>query len=161
MLTIIDEYSRECLAVLIARRLRSDDVLHLLADLFADKGPPDHIRSDNGPEFTAAAVREWLKRIGIETLFIEPGSPWENGYNESFNGKLRDEPLNTKIFYTLKEAKVLIERWRRHYNTLRPHNSLGYRPPAPESRLEGRPDPAFATQGLWPDWGFPTPVNLT
>ena len=119
MLTIIDEYSRECLAILVARRLRSDDVLHHLADLFADRGPPDHIRSDNGPEFTAKAVRAWLGRIGVGTLFIEPGSPWENGYNESFNGKLRDELLNGEIFYTLTEAQVLIERWRQHYNTVR------------------------------------------
>ena len=106
-------------------RLRSDDVLHLLADLFADRGPPDHIRSDNGPEFTAKVVRAWLGRIGVKTLFIEPGSPWENGYNESFNGKLRDELLNGEIFYTLKEAQVLIEHWRQHYNTIRPHSSLG------------------------------------
>jgi len=104
MLTIIDEYSRESLAILVARRLRSDDVLHLLADLFADRGPPDHIRSDNDPEFTAKVVRAWLGRISVKTLFIEPGSPWENGYNESFNGKLRDELLNGEIFYTLKEA---------------------------------------------------------
>lgn len=161
MLTIIDEHSRECLAILVARQLRSDDVLHLLADLFADRGPPDHIRSDNGPEFTARTVRAWLKRIGVKTLFIEPGSPWENGYNESFNGKLRDELLNTEIFYTLKEAKVLIERWRRHYNQVRPHSSLGYRPPAPETRTEGRPDPAFAAHGLRPDQAFPMHPILT
>ena len=91
MLTIIDEYTRECLAIDVARRLRSDDVLYRLAALFVDRGPPDHIRSDNGAEFTATAVREWLARVGVKTLYIEPGSPWENGYNESFNGKLRDE----------------------------------------------------------------------
>ena len=133
MLTIIDEYTRECLAILVARRIRSDDVLHLLAALFADRGSPDHIRSDNGPEFTAQAVREWLRRIDVKTLFVEPGSPWENGFNESFNGKLRDELLNGEIFYTLKEAEVLIERWRRHYNQLRPHSALGYKPPEPET----------------------------
>ena len=99
-------------------------MLHYLTDLFVTHGMPEHIRSDNGPEFVARNVREWLGRIGVTTLFIEPGSPWENGYNESFNGKLRDELLNGKIFYTLKEAKVLIERWRHHYNTVRPHSAL-------------------------------------
>ena len=114
MLTVIDEYTRECLAIEVGRRQRSDDVLHRLAELFVDHGPPDHIRSDNGSEFTARVVRDWLTRIGVRTLYIEPGSPWENGYNESFNGKLRDELLNGEIFYTLAEAKTLIERWRRH-----------------------------------------------
>jgi len=135
MLTVIDECSRECLAIEVERRLRSDDVLHCLARLFTDRGPPDHIRSDNGAEFTAIAVRTWLERIGVKTLFIEPGSPWENGYNESFNGKLRDELLNGEIFYTLAEARALIERWRQHYNAIRPHSSLGYRPPAPAAIL--------------------------
>jgi len=133
MLTVIDEYTRECLAIRVERKLKSIDVLETIADLFLIKGVPGHIRSDNGPEFTAKVIREWLERIGSQTLFIEPGSPWENGYNESFNGKLRDELLNGEIFYTLKEAKVLIEQWRRHYNTVRPHSSLGYRPPAPET----------------------------
>ena len=135
MLTVIDEFTRECLAIEVARSLRHDDVLHVLADLFTRHRPPDHIRSDNGSEFTAIAVREWLPRVGVTTLFIEPGSPWENGYNESFNGKLRDELLNGEIFDTLQEAKVLIERWRQHYNTVRPHSSLGYRPPAPAAIL--------------------------
>jgi len=135
MLTVIDEFTRQCLAIPVERRLNSQSVLECIADLFVKHGPPDHIRSDNGAEFTANAVREWLERVGVKTLFIEPGSPWENGYNESFNGKLRDELLNTEIFYTLKEAKVLIERWRQHYNTIRPHSSLGYRPPAPEAIL--------------------------
>jgi transposase InsO family protein len=133
MLTVIDEYTRECLAIKVERKLKSIDVLETLADLFLIKGVPEYIRSDNGPEFTAKTVREWLDRIGSQTLFIEPGSPWENGYNESFNGKLRDELLNGEIFYTLKEAKILIEQWRRHYNTVRPHSSIGYRPPAPET----------------------------
>jgi len=133
MLTVIDEYTRECLAIRVERKLKSIDVLETLADLFLIKGVPEHIRSDNGSEFTAKIVREWLDRLGSQTLFIEPGSPWENGYNESFNGKLRDELLNGEIFYTLKEAQVLIEQWRRHYNTIRPHSSLGYRPPAPET----------------------------
>lgn len=140
MLTVIDEYTRECLAIETARTLRHDDVLACLTDLFTEHGPPDHIRSDNGSEFTAAAVRDWLPRVGVKTLYIEPGSPWENGYNESFNGKLRDELLNGEIFYTLKEAQVLIERWRIHYNTIRPHSAIGYRPPAPQTILPRRAD---------------------
>jgi len=135
MLTVIDEYSRECLAIVVARRLSSDDVLHCLTKLLITQGIPEHIRSDNGREFTANAVREWLSRVGVQTLYIEPGSPWENGYNESFNGKLRDELLNREIFYTLTEAQVLIEQWRQHYNTIRPHSALNYHPPAPEAVL--------------------------
>ena len=133
MLTIIDEHTRESLAIIVKRRLNSMDVLLTLADLFIRKGVPDYIRSDNGSEFTARMIRNWLKRIGVKTLYIEPGSPWENGYIESFNGKLRDELLDREVFYTLKEAQILIERWRIEYNTIRPHSSLGYRPPAPES----------------------------
>lgn len=133
MLTIIDEYTRECLAIDVARRLTSEDVLERLTDLFIRRGVPDYIRSDNGAEFTAHAVRDWLVRAGVRTLYIEPGSPWENGYIESFNGKLRDELLEREIFDTLLEAKVLIERWREEYNTIRPHSSLGYRPPAPKA----------------------------
>ena len=133
MLTVIDEYTRECLAIRTARRIRSDDVIHTLTELFVINGAPEHIRSDNGPEFTARVVRGWLERVGVKTLFIEPGSPWENGYNESFNGKLRDELLNGEIFYSLKEVQILTERWRREYNTIRPHSSLGYRPPVPEA----------------------------
>jgi putative transposase len=135
MLVVLDEFTRRCLAIVVARRLRFDDVLHCLADLFVAHGPPEHIRSDNGPEFAAIAVREWLGRVGVKTLFIEPGSPWENGYCESLNSKLRDELLNGEIFTTLREAQVLIEAWRRHYNAVRPHSSLGYRPPAPEAIL--------------------------
>jgi transposase InsO family protein len=127
-LTVIDEYSRECLAIVVERRLQSDDVLSCLTELFVKHGPPEHIRSDNGSEFTAKIVRQWLKKLGVQTLFIEPGSPWENGYIESFNGKLRDERLNGEIFYTLKEAQVLIEEWRLEYNTVSPHSSLKYRP---------------------------------
>lgn len=145
MLTVIDEFTRRSLAIVVARKLNSEDVLACLADLFVAHGPPDHLRSDNGAEFTAQAVRGWLCRIGVKALFIEPGSPWENGYNESFNGKLRDELLNTEIFYSLKEAKVLIERWRQHYNTVRPHSSLGYRPPAPEAILPRPAVQAYAT----------------
>ena len=135
MLTVIDEYSRECLAIVVERRLQSDDVLSCITELFVKHGPPEHIRSDNGSEFTARVVHQWLKRLGVQTLFIEPGSPWENGYNESFNGKFRDELLNGEIFYTLKEAQVLIEEWRLEYNTFRPHSSLNYCPPAPEAYL--------------------------
>ena len=138
LLTVLDEHTRECLATVVARKIRSHDVLEVLADLFVRHGPPEYLRSDNGPEFTAKLVRRWLGRVGVETLFIEPGSPWENGYNESFNGKLRDELLNGEIFYSLQEAKVLIEQWRREYNTVRPHSSLGYLPPASEVI---RPDP--------------------
>ena len=133
ILTLIDEYTRECLALKVARKLNSQDVLEQLGYLFIYRGLPGFIRSDNGPEFTAKAVRNWLERLGVQTLFIEPGSPWENGYNESFNGKLRDELLKGEIFTTLLEAKVLIENWRKEYNQLRPHSSLGYRPPAPEA----------------------------
>lgn len=133
MLTVIDEFTRESLAIVVARRLSSDDVLAALSELFIERGPPEHIRSDQGPEFIALTVKEWLGRLGVATLYIEKASPWENGYNESFNGKLRDELLNREIFYSLAEARVLIEAWRRHYNTQRPHSSLGYRPPAPET----------------------------
>ena len=116
-----------------ARHIRSIDVVVCLADLFLLRGPPEYIRSDNGPEFTAALVRKWLADLGVQTLFIEPGSPWENGYIESFNGKLRDELLDGEIFYSLREAQVLVEMWRQHYNRVRPHSALGYRPPAPEA----------------------------
>jgi putative transposase len=135
MLTILDEYTRECLAILVERCLTSEDVINQLYTLFLTRGVPEHIRSDNGPEFTAKAVRSWLSEMGVKTLFIEPGSPWENGYIESFNGKLRDELLNREIFTTLTEAKVLIEQWRREYNQVRPHSARGYKPPAPEAKM--------------------------
>jgi len=142
MLTVIDEYTRECLAIVVGRRINSHDVLYTLADLFIQRGLPAHIRSDNGPEFCARVVREWLSRLGVGTLFIEPGSPWENGFVESFIGKLRDELLNREIFYTLKEATILIEQWRRHYNGVRPHSALRYRPPIPETiAFRGRRHP--------------------
>ncbi len=133
LLTVIDEYSRECLAIRVARRLTSEDVLDQLTELFIQRRIPDHIRSDNGSEFTAKTVRKWLEELGIKTLYIEPGSPWENGYLESFNGKLRDELLNIEIFDTSLEVQVLTEQWRKHYNTVRPHSALNYRPPAPEA----------------------------
>jgi transposase InsO family protein len=151
LLNIVDEYTRECLSIDVGRRLTSDDVLYRLTDLFVRRGVPEHIRSDNGSEFTARVVRNWLERVGVRTLFIEPGSPWENGYLESFNGKLRDELLDRELFDTLKEARVLVEQWRRHYNTVRPHSSLGYRPPAPEAVAPGAPwAPGFATLRLSP-----------
>ena len=116
LLTVLDEFTRECLAIVVARRLTEDDVLATLTTLFVARGVPAHLRSDNGPELCAKVVRGWLHWLGVNTLFIEPGSPWENGYNESFNGKLRDELLDREIFFTLQEAQVLIERWRQHYN---------------------------------------------
>jgi len=133
ILTIIDEYTRECLAIVVDRRITSQDVIDKLFQLFVFRGVPKHIRSDNGSEFTARAVRAWLSRLGVKTLFIEKGSPWENGYIESFNGKLRDELLNREIFTTLAEARTLIEGWRREYNQERPHSALRYQPPAPEA----------------------------
>jgi putative transposase len=137
ILVIIDEFTRECLTLHVARRISSQGVLDQLYDLFVVRGTPEYIRSDNGSEFTAKIVREWLSRVDVRTRFIEPGSPWENGYVESFNGKLRDELLNGEIFDTLLEARVVIENRRLAYNRFRPHSSLGYRPPAPEG-LEPR-----------------------
>jgi transposase InsO family protein len=133
ILTLIDEYTRQCLAINVRRNIKSQDVIESLTDLFIMRGIPEHIRSDNGPEFTSKAVRKWLNRLDVRTLYIEPGSPWENGYIESFNGKLRNELLNIEIFDTLFEAKVLTENWRREYNQIRPHSSLGYQPPTPET----------------------------
>lgn len=147
LLTIIDEYSRECLAIDVARKLTSEDVLERLMQLFIARGLPAHIRSDNGPEFVAEKVRGWLQRLQVGPLFIEPGSPWENGYCESFNGRLRDELLRREIFDTLLEARVLVERWRRQYNQVRPHSSLGYRPPAPEARLIAASRPSLSLLG--------------
>ncbi len=133
ILTIIDEYTRECLIILAQRQITSQDVIEQLFYLFIFRGTPQYIRSDNGPEFTSKAVRNWLKDLKVNTLFIEPGSPWENEYIESFNGKLRDELLDREIFTTLIEAKILIEEWRKEYNHIRPHSALNYRPPAPEA----------------------------
>jgi putative transposase len=133
MLDVLDEFTRECLAIRVGRKLNSTDVVDLLSDLFILRGVPGHhVRSDNGPEFIAKAVRAWIAAVGAETAYIEPGSPWENGYLESFNARLRDEPLDGEVFHSLAKAKVVIESWRRHYNSDRPHSALGYRPPAPE-----------------------------
>lgn len=142
MLNVVDEFTHECLAIRVARKLKGIDVIDVLSDLFIVRGVPGHIRSDNGPEFVAKAVQAWITAVGSKTAYITPGSPWENGYVESFNARLRDELLNGEIFYTLKEAQIVIESWRRHYNTVRPHASLGYRPPAPEVFV-----PAFCA---WP-----------
>ena len=141
MLNVVDEFTRECLAIRVGRQIKAADVIDVLSDLFILRGIPGHIRSDNGPEFAATAVKAWISGVGAKTAFIEPGSPWENGYVESFNGKLRDELLNAEVFNTLAEAKVLIEQWRIHYNTVRPHSSLHYRPPAPEVLLHAHPPP--------------------
>ncbi|WP_380052470.1 IS3 family transposase (plasmid) [Falsihalocynthiibacter sp. SS001] len=132
-LNILDEYSRECLAIRVKRKLNSTEVIDALTDLFILRGVPAYIRSDNGPEFIARAVRDWIEAVGAKTAYIEPGSPWENGYCESFNARFRDELLNGESFYTLREAQIIIESWRKHYNTKRPHSALGYRPPAPET----------------------------
>ena len=138
LLTILDEYTRECLAIDVERKLSHDNVMYRLTNLFFRRGVPEHIRSDNGSEFTTKAIRKWLNKVGVKTLYIEPGSPWENGYIESFNGKLRDEVLNREVFDTLFEAKVLVERWRLEYNHIRPHSALGYLPPAPDAILPAR-----------------------
>ena len=144
----MDEFTREALAVRVERRLGSAEVLEVLAELMLDRGVPGHIRSDNGPEFVATAVREWIAAVGAQTAYIEPGSPWENGTVKSFNARLRDELLDGEIFCTLRETQVLIEAWRRHRNALRPHSALGWRPPAPEVRIAG--------PGPWPP---SSPVN--
>src|SRR3712207_4023613 len=141
MLCVVDEFTREALAIRVARELGAADVVDTSADLFIARGVPAHIRSDNGPEFAAEAVRGWIAAVGAKTACITPGSPWENGYVESFNGKLRDELLDGEVFHTLREAQVLIEQWRQHFNTVRPHSALGYRPPAPEVVMAGPPMP--------------------
>jgi transposase InsO family protein len=156
MLVLVDEYSRACLSIDVARRLTSEDVLERLAWLFTTRSLPQFLRLDNDSEFTAHAVRDWLAKVGVKTLFIEPGSPWENGYVASFNGKLRDELLNGEIFYTLVEAKVLIERWRQHYNRVRPHSALGYQAPAPEAFAMQAVDPGLLRGG-----SAPAPPALT
>jgi transposase InsO family protein len=150
MLNVIDEFTHECLTIRVARKLSSTDVIDVLSELFILRGVPGHIRSDNGPEFVAKAVQTWIAAVGARTAYIAPGSPWENGYVESFNAaRLRDELLDGEIFYSLREAQVVIESWRRHYNTVRPHASLGYRPPAPEVVL-GSPRPATWTMAAKP-----------
>ena len=141
MLNLIDEFTHECLAIRVDRKLKCADVIDVLSDQFVLRGVPEHIRYDNGPEFVAKAVQDWIGAVGAKTAYIERGSPWENGFIESFNARLRDELLDGEIFYSLAEAKIVIESWRRHYNTERPHRSLGYKPPAPEVFI-----PAFAAR---------------
>jgi transposase InsO family protein len=133
ILNIIDEFSKECICSYVARRITSREIIFILADLFIKRGCPKHIRSDNGSEFIAKKLLSWFKTIEVAPLFIEPGSPWENGYCESFNGKMRYELLDGELFYTLKEAQIIIEKWRIQYNTIRPHQSLGNRSPVPET----------------------------
>ena len=155
-LNILDEFGRECplsaivvqspdgqRAIRVKRKLNSTDVIDALTDLFILRGPPAYVRSDNGPEFVAQAVRDWIAAVGAKTAYIEPGSPWENGYIESFNARFRDELLNREIFFSLREAQIIIEGWRKHYNTKRPHSALGYRPPAPESIIPMEPRPVM------------------
>jgi putative transposase len=142
MLNVLDEFTHECLGIRVARKLKAIDVIDVLSDLFILRGIPAYIQSDNGPEFVAKAVQDWIAAVGAKTAYIERGSPWENGYIESFNARLRDELLNGEIFYTLREAQIVIESWRRHYNTIRPHASIGYKPPAPDVFV-----PAFTA---WP-----------
>jgi putative transposase len=146
MLNIIDEFTHERLSIRVARQLKATDVIDVLSDLFILRGVPGHIRSDNGPEFVAKSVQAWIAAVGAKTAYIAPGSPWENGYIESFNARLRDKLLDGEIFYSLREAQIIIESWRRHYNTVRPHASLGYRPPAPEVFV-----PAFAVTQAAPN----------
>jgi transposase InsO family protein len=129
-LSIVDEYTRECLALKVDRSITSEDVIDTLAELFAMRGVPRHIRSDNGPEFIARAIQHWTKQLSIETLYVEPGCPWENGYAESFHSRLRDEFLATEVFESLAAARELTAVWRDDYNYHRPHGSLGYVTPA-------------------------------
>ncbi len=153
MLNVVDEFTHESLAIRVRRKLKSIDVTDVLAELFVLRGVPGYIRSDNGPEFIAEAVREWIAAVGSKTAYIAPGSPWENGYVESFNVRLRDELLNGEIFYSLREAQIFIESWRRHYNAVRPHASLGYKPPAPEVFVP--------TMAAWPSTRSPAAPSST
>ena len=135
-LNILDEFSRECLSIRVKQKLNSTDVIDALTDLFILRGPPAFVRSNNGPEFVTRAVRDWITAVGTKTAFIEPGSPWENGSVESFNARFPDELLNRELFYSVREAQIIVEAWRKHYNTKRPHSALGYRPPAPETIIQ-------------------------
>ena len=135
MLTMIDEFSRRCLTIHCARRIGSIQVIEQLANAMVVHGIPEYIRSDNGPEFIAKDLRKWLSGIGVQTAYIEPGSPWENGFCESFNGTFRDNLLNGELFYSIKEARVVVGEWVKHYNHVRPNSSLGYRPPAPQIQV--------------------------
>ena len=159
MLNIVDEFTRECLAIRVARKLNSTDVIDVLSDLFLIRGVPAHVRSDNGPEFVAEAVQKWIRAVGARTAYITPGSPWENGYVESFNARLRDELLNGEIFCSLREAQIIIEQWRRHYNQERPHSSLGYTPPAPEAIVLSPPALPSPLVGAAPTAKLPLEIS--
>jgi transposase InsO family protein len=159
ILVVIDEYTRECLALYVARHITALDVIDVLSDLMLERGIPRYIRSDNGPEFVAAILRNWLRSVGAETAYIEPGSPWQNGYCESFNGKFRDQFLDGELFYSLNEARILIEQWRIHYNTVRPHRSIGRRPPAPASWTPASTAHHVLHQSLFPP--IPTPAEVS
>lgn len=135
LMPFVDEYTRECLTILVGRSIRSRDVMNELKRLFDEGGAPDHIRSDNGPEFIAARLREDMKKIGVRTQYIDPGAPWQNGFVESFNATFRDELLNRELFGTVSEARVLVERWRKEYNKIRPHSSLGDATPSEYAAL--------------------------
>ena len=161
MLNVLDEYTHEAIAIRVARRLNSTDVIDVLSDLFILRGIPGHIRSDNGPEFIAKAVQEWIAAVGAKTAYIAPGSPWENGYVESFNARLRDELLDGEIFYSMREAQVIIEGWRQHYNTVRPHASLGYKPPAPEVFVPGLAERPSSSDGSTPSAALPLALRPT
>lgn len=159
MLTVVDEFTRESLVIEVATNLPSSRVIEVLARLVEERGVPGHLRSDNGPEFIARAVRTWLGERGAETIYITPGHPWENAYEESFHGRFRDECLNMEVFTSVAEARVVVEDWRRHYNEERPHSSLGYRTPvefreAWESANRNPPARGGAKAGL-PLWGPP------
>jgi transposase InsO family protein len=150
MLTVMDEFTRECLAIRVGRRLGASDVIDLLSDRFILRGVPGHIRSDNGPEFVAEAMQGWIAALGATTAYIAPGSPWENGHVESFNARLRDELPDGEIFHSLREAGIVIDSWRRHYNMVRPHGALGYKPPAPEVLLPSSARPATPSRTASP-----------
>lgn len=141
LLVVLDEYTRECHRIRVGRRLDSEAVIDTLAALFAEHGPPEHLRSDNGGEFIAATLQAWLGASGARTVYIAPGHPWENGYAESFNGKLRDECLNEEVFWGVEHAQVIVEAWRRQYNEERPHSALGYRTPAEAAGQADQPTP--------------------
>lgn len=158
VLVIIDEYTRECLALSVARHIKALDVIDVLSELMLERGAPQFLRSDNGPEFVATVLRNWLKSVGTQTAYIEPGSPWQNGYCESFNGKFRDQFLDGELFYSLQEAKVLIEHWRMHFNTTRPHRSIGRRPPAPAAWLTQSSSSQALHKTIFPP--IPTPKEI-
>lgn len=130
LLPIVDEYTRECLEIEVGRSLTAEDVVGVLGRLFVERGEPEYIRSDNGPEFIAEVVKQWLQESGVKTLYIEPGSPWENAYSESFNSRFRDELLDRELFTSVLEAKVLVREYKQEYNQQRPHSSLNYQTPA-------------------------------